>query len=239
MPALVDAAPQAVENPPVSNRPDPMARRRSRSSADDLAKTLPRLLGRRGPWWVTLLLVTLAVLVWYFDRDGRLRDFGGGEEPPAVDAVDETPEVDAADDSRTYRVERVVDGDTIVLAGGERVRLLGVNTPETVAPRTPVQPMGPEASAFTKRLLEGKTVRLGYDKERRDRYGRMLAYVYLGDRLVNEEIIRAGFSPAETQYPYKNEMKRRFRDAEAEAKAAGRGVWSLPEDQQPGRRKAA
>ncbi len=207
-----------------------MARRRS--SSNDLVPTVARLLThrRQGPWWVTLLLILVAAFVWYAGRNGDVGDFGGRDEPPPVDA---------GDDSRSYLVERVIDGDTIVLAGGERVRLIGVDTPETVKPRTPVQPMGPEASAFTHRLLEGKTVRLGFDKERRDRYGRMLAYVYLDGVLVNEALIRGGYGVALTQYPFSNAMKRRFRDAEAEAKAARRGIWALPLDQQPGHRKAA
>ena len=73
------------------------------------------------------------------------------------------------------RVVRVVDGDTLLLDRNERVRLIGVDTPETVDPRRPVQRFGKEASAFTKRMVEGKKVRLEYDQDRVDRYGRTLA----------------------------------------------------------------
>ena len=140
---------------------------------------------------------------------------------------------------RTYVVERVIDGDTLLLRGGERVRLLGVDTPETVHPRLPVQPFGPEASRYTERRVEGKAVRLGFDKERRDRYGRMLAYVYVDDSLLNEELIREGYSEAQLQYPYRSEMKRIFRAAEAEAREANRGIWSVPErDESAVRRRA-
>lgn len=78
-------------------------------------------------------------------------------------------------------VERVVDGDTIELDGGETVRLIGVDTPETVHPRKPVERFGKQATAFTTRLAEGKRVRLERDRETagRDRYGRTLAYVWL------------------------------------------------------------
>jgi micrococcal nuclease len=83
---------------------------------------------------------------------------------------------------------RVVDGDTIILSNGEKVRLIGVDTPETVRPNTPVEYYGKEASAFTKKMVEGKPVRLEYDWQQRDKYGRLLAYVYLMDgTFINAE----------------------------------------------------
>jgi micrococcal nuclease len=83
-------------------------------------------------------------------------------------------------------VKRVIDGDTIMLESGERVRLIGVNTPETVHPKKAVEAFGKEASAFTKRTVEGKLVRLEFDplaggREQKDRYKRTLAYVFLHD----------------------------------------------------------
>src|SRR5918993_2465401 len=89
-----------------------------------------------------------------------------------------------AQSSQTVTVERVVDGDTIevnpAVGGTQDVRLLGVDTPETVDPNEPVQPYGPQASAFTKRQLEGKRVTLVFDRDRTDQYDRALAYVRLG-----------------------------------------------------------
>ena len=76
---------------------------------------------------------------------------------------------------------RVVDGDTIVLDGNERVRLIGVDTPETQDPRKPVQYFGKEAYEFTKNLVEGKKVRLEYDQNKKDKYDRTLAYIFLED----------------------------------------------------------
>jgi micrococcal nuclease len=122
-------------------------------------------------------------------------------------------------------VERVIDGDTIVLEGHVRVRLIGVDTPEVVHPHKPVEPLGPEASQFTRSLVEDRDVTLQFDRERRDRYGRVLAYVYVDGKLVNEEIIRAGFSRAQTRYKFDRTMANRFLAAEAEAKEAGRGIW--------------
>ncbi len=121
-------------------------------------------------------------------------------------------------------VERVVDGDTIIVEGVGRVRLIGVDTPETVHPNRPVEFFGKEASAFTKRLLEGKRVRLEYDQERQDRYGRTLAYVYLDDgTFVNAEIIRLGYGHAYTRFPFRH--MEAFRQFEREARDNRRGLW--------------
>jgi micrococcal nuclease len=126
-------------------------------------------------------------------------------------------------------VERVVDGDTLLLAGGQRVRLIGIDTPETKRPDLPVDPLGVEATAFVQSLIADAPVRLEFDRERLDQYERLLAYVWLPDgRLLNEEIIRAGFSTAQTRYPYRQDMKRRFLEAEEEARAAGVGRWRTP-----------
>ncbi len=124
-------------------------------------------------------------------------------------------------------VERVIDGDTIIVVGVGRVRLIGVDTPETVDPRRPVEFFGREASAFTKRMLEGRTVRLEYDRERTDRYGRTLAYIYLPDgTLANAEIVRRGYGHAYTRFPFKH--LDRFRALEREARNAARGLWAAP-----------
>ena len=122
-------------------------------------------------------------------------------------------------------VERVVDGDTIIVAGVGRVRLIGVDTPETVDPRRPVEFFGREASAFAKRMLEGKRVRLEYDQRRTDRYGRTLAYVWLPDDgpMANAEIIRRGFGHAYTRFPFR--YLDEFRKLEREARLAGHGLW--------------
>lgn len=121
-------------------------------------------------------------------------------------------------------VVRVVDGDTLVLDGGERVRLIGVDTPESVDPRRPVQHFGKEASAFTRRLIEGRRVRLERGWEKRDRHGRTLAYVYRDDGLLlNAEIIRQGYGHALTRFPHPRLEV--FRALEREARDGRRGLW--------------
>lgn len=123
---------------------------------------------------------------------------------------------------------RAVDGDTLVVdlnGSREKVRLIGVDTPETVHPSKPVQHFGKEASAFTKRMAAGKRVRLEYDGQKRDRYGRLLAYVYLQDgTFLNAEIIRQGYGFAYTRFPFK--YMDQFRQHEREAREALRGLWA-------------
>lgn len=130
--------------------------------------------------------------------------------------------------SVTAEVVRVVDGDTIEVRLGERtedVRLIGIDTPETVKPGTPVQCFGPRASHFTKRLLTGRRVRLVFGVERRDVYDRLLAYVYLGRRFVNPILLQRGLARSLT-IPPNDRFAPRFRRLELAAGRAGRGLWS-------------
>lgn len=129
--------------------------------------------------------------------------------------------------ARPYRVEQVIDGDTLIVEGGHRIRLLGVNTPETKHPTKPVEALGPEASDFTRNFVRGGEVQLQFDRERRDAVHRVLAFVSVDGRSLNEELIRAGFSRAETRFPYSESMKRRFQKIEEEARTAHRGLWAL------------
>ena len=154
---------------------------------------------------------------------------------------DETPEKLEAGD---YQIESVTDGDTLRLANGVQVRLIGIDTPETrFSPKSggEDQPFAQAAKAFIERTIPSRHVRLEFDKERIDRYGRFLAYVWYVDReseeelLLNEELLRAGLARARLGYPYSDRMKRRFRTAEFEARDAKRGIWSRIEAQPPSR----
>jgi len=120
---------------------------------------------------------------------------------------------------------RVVDGDTIELDGKETVRLIGVDTPETKDPRKPVEYFGQEASEFTKKLVEGKKVRLEYDQTKKDVWTRTLAYVFLEDgTFVNAEIVKQGYGFAYTEFPFK--YMEEFRQHEREARESKRGLWA-------------
>ncbi len=124
----------------------------------------------------------------------------------------------------TIAVTRVVDGDTFDVEGGKTVRLIGVDTPETVHPSKPVQCFGKEASAKTKELLTGKQVRLEKDVSETDRYGRLLRYVYVGDVFLNDYLVRNGYANA-SSYPPDVKYQDQFRQAEQEARNAKRGLW--------------
>lgn len=125
-------------------------------------------------------------------------------------------------------VHRVVDGDTLLMATGTRVRLLGVDCPEIRHADAPAEPWADDATAFTRQAIGDHPVRFEYDRERLDRYGRLLAWVWIDDRLLNLELVRAGLGRAEVRYPIRTDYRRRLEQAQAEAEQAGRGMWSEP-----------
>lgn len=165
------------------------------------------------PRALALWIAVLAVIAW--------RIIAVSDESSAPDSIHEG----------VHRVRRVVDGDTLLLESGARVRLQGIDAPETVRQNWPIEPWGPEASAFTKHFVAnaGQRVRLTFDLERIDRHNRFLAFAWNGDTMLNEELVRAGLARARTDYRYSESMKRRLATAEREARAARRGIWSRVE----------
>ena len=161
-------------------------------------------MGRRSVLLVTALAAT-SLGGW------RLGQAWSGNEPRAGSA----------------RVVHVVDGDTLDVdwvGRRERVRLLGVDTPETVDPDRPIGCYGPEASAFTARRLQGRTVRLRFDRQPRDRYGRLLAYVEVDGRRFNDELLTGGYARL-LVIPPNGRHGRAMLDEELAARAAERGLW--------------
>jgi micrococcal nuclease len=125
----------------------------------------------------------------------------------------------------TYLVTRVIDGDTIEIEGGKKVRYLGIDTPETVDPRKPVQCFGIEASNENKKLVLGKRVKLEKDISETDKYGRLLRYVYVDDIFVNDYLVRNGYAYAVT-FPPDVKYQQQFLEAQKEARENKRGLWS-------------
>lgn len=131
----------------------------------------------------------------------------------------------------TVPVARVIDGDTIIAQYEgklERIRLIGVNAPESVDPHKPVQCFGPESAAYLKTLLSGAAVTISLDPTQRvyDKYGRLLAYIFRSDGLfVNEDLVRRGFA-YEYTYATVYAYQARFKEDEQEAKANGLGLWA-------------
>jgi micrococcal nuclease len=208
-----------------------------------------RLRGLRG-WAQLAIAVSVAVIVVSLFTSGDEQPVvAAGEPAPATTAttVEATAKVAPAstavapattitttlppgvpaegDDSS---VARVIDGDTIEVAGGTRVRLIGVDTPETVDPGRPVGCFGPEATRYANELIPpGTRIRLVYDVQRRDAYGRTLAYVYkLSDGVfVNLALARNGFAQQLTVPPNVAHAEE-FRAAAATARAASLGLWN-------------
>lgn len=130
----------------------------------------------------------------------------------------------------TGQVVRVIDGDTVrmrINGGTLTVRYIGVDTPETVKPNEPVQCFGRQASAFNKRLVEGRRVRLEYGPERHDRYGRVLAYVYVAGnaRSVSAQLVAGGYGRVLAIAPNIAHL-RPYLKLEQSAKRRGLGLWA-------------
>jgi len=152
--------------------------------------------------WVLALLVALLL------SPGAV----GAEAPPLLEGT----------------VVRIVDGDTIHVRLGdlvERVRYIGVNTPELRHPTRGEEPGGREAREVNRELVEGRRVRLEVDVQSRDRHGRLLAYVWVGDVMINAEIVRLGFAQVMTVPPNVRHQAL-FVKLQRDARAARRGLWA-------------
>jgi len=137
------------------------------------------------------------------------------------------PNSQTATEQQIYRVIRVVDGDTFVLETKDKVRLLGVDTPELHHPQKPVQCFSQEAKDFTAKQVLNQKVKLTFEGQRRDRYGRILAWVWYGSgykKLLNAEIIRQGYGFSYRKYP--TSRLEEFNRLEKEARENQRGLWS-------------
>jgi micrococcal nuclease len=169
----------------------------------------------KGRGSIALFLIAAAILLrpWDWDR-GAPSDAGGSQR-------------------LSGRVVRAVDGDTLEVAlddgATETVRLIGVDTPETVKPDTPVQCFGPQASAFEHRTVEGHRVRLLTGVEPRDYYGRLLAYVWLEERprerFLEVELLRRGLARILTFHP-NDRFAHRFEGIARKAARRGKGLWN-------------
>ncbi len=176
-----------------------------------------------------MLLALLCLLVACAPDDEPATERAPGGAPVSTVRLSRYPEMPTELERGT--VDRVIDGDTVdVLIEGEvvRLRLIGMNTPESVDPRRPVQCFGKEASSTAKELLGGATVLLETDPTQaaQDRYGRTLGYLWFPDgRLFNLEMIALGYAH---EYTYSSSYKYQsvFREAEADARGEERGLWS-------------
>jgi micrococcal nuclease len=164
---------------------------------------------------------------------GNGKDNQQQEQATAISFVDEiasttadaTNTIVAPQSGELVKVTRVIDGDTIEIEGGEHVRYIGIDTPETVDPRKPVQCFGIEASKKNKELVEGKVVRLEKDITDRDKYNRLLRYIWLGDTLINQELVAEGYAKSYS-YPPDVKYQDKFVAAEKKAREDKLGLWT-------------
>ena len=123
-----------------------------------------------------------------------------------------------------YEVIRVIDGDTVELKNGERLRYNDIDTPETVHPSKPVECYGPQASAKNKDLVEGEIILVELGNPEKDRYGRLLGYVYIDDLFVNAELVRGGYAEVNS-YGNPGSKLSNLLDIEKNAKKSMQGLW--------------
>jgi len=131
-----------------------------------------------------------------------------------------------------FIVSRIIDGDTIeVTHGSEKltIRYIGINTPETVKPNSPIECFGKQASAYNKEILQGQEVTLESDIQDKDRYGRLLRYIYFKDKgngsvMVNKKLVEEGYAYA-SSYPPNVKYQDEFKEAERKARGNKKGLW--------------
>ncbi len=186
---------------------------------------------------VAMVLASMAISLSFIGCTGEsgLQEIG---ESNKVDNI-ENKDVEASTENEEnlelkgpYKVERVVDGDTIILnidGVSERVRLIGVDTPESVHPDADKNvEYGKVASEYTKNALEEKSVMIEMDVQERDKYDRILAYVYLDDEMFNLKLIQEGHAKILT-YPPNVKYVDDFTNAQKIARDEGKGLWDYEE----------
>lgn len=174
------------------------------------------------------LFLILGLLVIIFSFPGnrtRLESTPAQNQPQVISASASSQLSPDLKNLQAAKVTRVIDGDTIELENGQRVRYIGIDTPETVDPRKPIQCFGREASSKNRELIEGKTARLEKDISETDKYGRLLRYVFINDIFVNDYLVAGGFAHAST-FPPDIKYQDKFRQSEEKARTENLGLWS-------------
>jgi len=133
--------------------------------------------------------------------------------------------IQSSQNGNSWRVVKVYDGDTIKLANGEKVRYIGIDTPEMNYNNPPAEYFAEESKKFNERLVGGKIVRLEFDEEKRDKYNRLLAYVYIEETFVNAKLIEEGLAKLLTILPNIKHADE-FLRLQRRAKEEKRGLWA-------------
>ena len=180
------------------------------------------------------LLIILFVVLFVFYFFSSLMKISPQQQTTTLDAAisatstpspTSTQNTSIPSSQQVVKVTQVIDGDTIQIETGQKVRLIGIDSPEVVDSRKTIECFGKEASLKTKELLEGKFVRLEKDVSEVDRYGRLLRYIYKGDVLINKQLVSDGYAHANS-YPPDTKYQNILRLAEQDARENNRGLWN-------------
>lgn len=176
---------------------------------------------------ISILAIILFILlsttsVFLFSQKGPQNQTQASKSQPQV--LSTQTSASQSPNTQSVKVVRIIDGDTIELESGQKVRYIGMDTPETVHPDKTVQCFGVEASNKNKELVEDKFIRLEKDISETDKYGRLLRYVYIGDIFVNDYLIKEGFAYA-SSYPPDIRYQNQFSSSQKDAERNNRGLW--------------
>ncbi len=155
----------------------------------------------------------------------EILDTKKAEQSPTQTQKVTSPAASLVTASQSAIVKRIVDGDTFELESGEKVRLIGINTPELHHPQKGVECFGQEASDYTSTLLLGKTVSLEKDVSETDRYGRLLRYVWIDNTLINQKLVADGYAYA-SSYPPDVKYQEVFKEMQEQARMSKKGLWA-------------
>ena len=180
-----------------------------------------------------IVFLTLVILFVGFKEGNWLQNLGLTDTYKPQNTYAKSTINGSKDGIEKSQVRRVIDGDTVELTNGQKIRFLNIDTPETVKANTPVMCYGPEASTFTKKLLTDKMVQLTADKEANDQYGRGLRFIFLDgvdtsniENSINAELVKNGFARMVVYKP-NNTYAKEFQTWENEAKSKKLGLWGV------------
>jgi len=183
-------------------------------------------------WTVFFSLIILILTLLGFNIDTTSLDKILYQLEPSMEIVRNNKPNGLSGSQKTGKVQRVIDGDTLELEDGKRVRYLMIDTPETKKPGTPVQCYGPEAFAFNKLMVENKQITMIPDKEATDKYGRELYFIFLNgantadvNQSLNAELVKKGYART-VSYSPNTTYKKEFEALQLEAQKNKLGVWS-------------
>lgn len=180
------------------------------------------------------LFFSLFLIIILLTSGSTIRNFLPDELQKIIFEHEKTPENDvrgtkSENINNIYEmstIAKVIDGDTIQTSDGKKIRYIGIDSPESQDPRKPVECFAHESTERNKQLVLGQVVRLEIDVSQTDRYGRLLRYIYIGNTMINEQLVLEGYALA-SSYPPDIKYQKRLKTAEKTARENNRGLWAV------------